>query len=263
MRDMETIVHELNEMKRIILRIAGATMFVFIMLLVLSPGTKKIAGVSIPVFASGEPSLAASFFRSAEQMLVPEGVPVVALGPVSSFMAPVLVALLVALFVVFPYALHSLARYLRPALTVSERRLLSMIVWPALLLFYLGGALAYFLILPRTYAILYSFSAPMGVAPMFALDDFVSSVFLVTLSVGAIFLLPVLMAVLTRSGLVSRRFWFRHWRGAVLSALFFSAVITPDGSGVTMAFLSVPLVALYGVGAAIRLPGTSAVTPVY
>jgi sec-independent protein translocase protein TatC len=260
---MESIARELTELKWLILRTLGLLALVFAALLTLSPGDTRIVGIPVPVFAPGGPSLAAELFRMAKDTLVPEGVPVVALGPVSSFIAPMLVAFLVALLVVFPYGLSVAARYLRPALAPAERRLLSAILWPALFLFYIGAALAYFVILPRTYDILYSFSAPMGVAPMFALDEFVTSVFLLTLSVGAIFLLPVVMAVLTRSGLVSRSFWLRHWRGAVFAALLFSAVVTPDGSGVTMAFLSVPLVALYGVGAAVRLPGTPAPHPVY
>jgi sec-independent protein translocase protein TatC len=62
------------------------------------------------------------------------------------------------------------------------------------------------------------------------------------------FLLPVLMTVLTRLSIVSHEQWLRHWRGALVAALLFSAVVTPDGSGVTMIFLFIPLIVLYGIG---------------
>ncbi len=196
-------------------------------------------------------SYAGRLFLSAKNSLVPEGIPVVATGPVSAFVAPIVTAFLVAILVTFPLGIFFLIRFLRPALRREERRTLSLFVLPSLILFYGGCALAYFLIIPTTFRVLYGFSAPMGVEAFFALDDFISSVFFLTVSVGLAFLLPVVMIALSRIGIVPGLFWLRHWRGAMLAAIVFSAVITPDGSGVTMAFLSVPLVGLYVTGAAV------------
>jgi len=199
------------------------------------------------------PSYAVRQFLSAKETLIPGGVPVVALGPVAPFVAPITMALLVALLVTFPFGLWSVVRFLRPALRSGERRALARTIVPSLILFYSGCSMAYFIIIPRTFSILYSFAAPMGVAPFFALDEFISSVFFLTISVGIAFLLPVVMAISSRLGFVPRGFWLRHWRMAVFLAIFFSAVITPDGSGITMVFLSIPLIVLYGIGAAVSV----------
>ena len=91
--------------------------------------------------------------------------------------------------------------------------------------------------------------------PYFSLDSFVSSVFLLTVSVGVIFLLPVVMVLLTRLSIIPHEWWWEHWRGALLTSLILSAVITPDGSGVTMAFLFIPLMLLYGIGAVLSKSG--------
>lgn len=186
---------------------------------------------------------------SAEAYLLPPNVSLVVLGPVSAFTAPLMMVFLVAFLVTFPYLLYSLVHFLIPALKEGERKVLYTALIPSLVLFYLGCALAYFFIIPETFSLLYAFAPPLGVVPFFSLDAFVSSVFLVTISVGVLFLLPVGMSMLSRIGAVSREFWFNHWRGALLSTVVLSAVITPDGSGVTMVFLSVPLVMLYGIGA--------------
>lgn len=231
---MSHMAHEFGALKRTIVRYALVLFSAFAALLALP--------------AKG-PSYAVRLFLSAKESLIPEGVPVVALGPVAPFVAPIMMALLVALLATFPFGLWSVVRFLRPALRPGERRALSRAVVPSLGLFYAGCALAYFVVIPSTFAILYSFAAPMGVAPFFALDEFISSVFFLTISVGVAFLLPVAMVAASRLGLVPHGFWIRHWRGAVLSAILFSAIVTPDGSGVTMAFLSAPLVGLYGVGA--------------
>lgn len=231
---MFSLSHELLVFRSVIIRYSIIFFVVFVGLL------------ALPIDG---PSYATGAFLSAKVSLVPDGIPVVALGPVSSFVAPIMMAFLIALLATFPLGLWFVVRFLRPALKRNERRVLSVYVFPAIILFYVGCALAYFVIIPATFSILYSFSDPIGVVPMFSLDAFVSSVFFLTASVGFVFLLPVFMAVSSRIGLISGEFWFRHWRLAILSAVVFSAVITPDGSGVTMALLSAPLLGLYAIGA--------------
>lgn len=251
---MGKISHELYELKRIIIRLGVVFLVVFVGFFTLTTEEYAFFGKHIPFLAFGEPSLATKLLLSAKSFLVPADVPVVALGPVSSFTAPITMAFLVTLLIIFPYALYSLVLFLRPALYQSEKRSLYSMMVPALVLFYLGCTLAYFVIIPKTFAILYSFAVPIGIAPLFALDDFISSVFLITLMVGLAFLLPIVMAILTRLGVVPRGFWLGHWRIAIVCIVIFSAVVTPDGSGVTMVFLSVPMAALYGAGAVAYAP---------
>lgn len=213
--------------------------------------------VAVALFVFGSPTFATQIFLSAKAFLIPKGVSLVVLGPVSAFIAPLLMVFLIAFLATFPYMLYSFMRFLMPALLERERRTLYLLLIPSLILFYLGCALAYFVIIPETFSILYSFAAPLGVTTFFSLDTFISSVFLVTISVGVLFLLPVVMVMLTRVGILSQQFWFIHWREAILSTVIFSAVITPDGTGVTMVFLSIPLLVLYGIGALVSRESSS------
>jgi sec-independent protein translocase protein TatC len=246
---MSGVAAELGELKGKLSRFVGMFLLMSFGLLSLTIQKMTIFGVSVPVPVFGAPTLATQAFLAAKTSLIPEGIAVVALGPVSSFLAPVMMAFLLALLITFPFGVYSAVSFLRPALRPHERQILSRTVIPALMLFYLGCALSYFLIIPQTFAILYSFADPMGVAPLFALDDFILSVFALTVSIGFAFLLPVVMVFLSRIGLVPGAFWTRHFRGALLGMLIFSAIVTPDGSGVTMAFLLAPLLTLYGIGA--------------
>ena len=59
----------------------------------------------------------------------------------------------------------------------------------------------------------------------------------------------------SRLSVIPHEWWWEHWRGALLTSLILSAVITPDGSGVTMVFLFVPLMLLYGIGAVLSKSG--------
>lgn len=245
---MEPLVQELKSLRTSLVRFVIVFSGLVILLLGTTSGECEIFGRTVPCPVLGTPSIATELFLEAQALLVPTGVPVVALGPVSAFFAPLCFALLAAALLTFPYALYLLGSYLWPALHPLERRILILTILPALTLFYIGAALAYFVIIPKTYTLLYSFALPMGVTPMFALDDFLASTTLLTLLTGFAFLLPVGMVLLSRIGLIPATFWRSHWRGALLVTLIFSAIVTPDGSGVTMVFLALPLMILYGSG---------------
>lgn len=246
---MKYVSEELKRVRGVIIRFALVFLLFFISLLVLAPQPMATGGIPLTMATQGRPSLAMELFLLAKGNLIPDGIPVVALGPVAPFVAPIVMAFLIALLLSFPFGLFGIARFLRPALRPEERGVLSSILLPSLFLFYLGCGLAYFLIIPKTFSVLYSFAEPMDVLPFFALDDFISSVFFLTVSVGIAFLLPVFMVGASRMGIFPKRFWFQHWRGALVSAIIFSAIITPDGSGVTMMLLSLPLFFLYLIGA--------------
>ena len=226
------LLKELGEVRSIFIRFALA-----------------LFAVALLMLAVGTPSPATRLFALMKASLLPPGVSVVALGPLSSFIAPISIAFMVAFIISFPYLLFSLLRYVRPALYEKERRAISYLLFFSLALFFSGCAFGYAILIPNTLAVLYSFAGPLGVTPFFSLDAFIGAVFGLTISAGISFLIPVIMITLSSVGLVPAVAWKSHWRAAVLVVFVFSALITPDGSGVTMVILSVPLLLLYGAGA--------------
>ena len=69
-----------------------------------------------------------------------------------------------------------------------------------------------------------------------------------TIAFGLSYQLPVVMWASTKSGIVEPRFWRQNMRYALVAIIIFGAAITPDGSGVTMWFVSGPMIALYFLG---------------
>ncbi len=244
----EYLASELSAFKRLVIRGTIVLFLVFFGLFFLGPSERTIGNITVPFVSFSSVSFATNLFLFTRETLLPEGISVVALGPVSSFLAPIMMAFLTAILVVFPVGLLLFFQYLRPALKETERKTFFRFLFPSVFLFYCGCAVGFFIIIPQTFALLYSFSDPIGVAPFFALDDFVSSVFFLTISVGLAFLLPIGMAALSCSGVIPPEFWKRHFRGAVFVIVLFSAIVTPDGSGITMAFLALPLFGLYVIG---------------
>jgi sec-independent protein translocase protein TatC len=68
------------------------------------------------------------------------------------------------------------------------------------------------------------------------------------LGFGIAFQLPILMYGISLTNLVSPRFWRDNFRYAAIILVVFGAIITPDGSGVTMWFVAGPMIGLYLAG---------------
>jgi sec-independent protein translocase protein TatC len=72
------------------------------------------------------------------------------------------------------------------------------------------------------------------------------------LGLGAVFEMPVVIALLSSMGLVTPGFLWKHFRIAILVIAVLSAVITPTGDVMTMAVFAGPMILLYllGIGVA-------------
>lgn len=207
-------------------------------------------------FPSGV-SFAVVFFENMRATLVPPGVELLVTSPFSAFVAEISVALFLGFLATFPFLLYKIMAYIRPALYPREKKILYKAIFPSLALFAAGCFFAYFIIIPPAFTFLYAYAGHIGATAFFSVNEFITWSFTFMFVTGLFFLLPVFMISLTRFGIVAPHFWREKWRVMLFAILAFSAIITPDGSGITMFLLSLPVAALYGLGAyaSARPPG--------
>lgn len=122
------------------------------------------------------------------------------------------------------------------------------IISPMFLLFIFGVVFSYVLVIPLTLEFLYKYGESIGVETLLTVNDFIAFVLQFILAFGIAFQLPVLMYVLSLSGLTDSKFWQRNFRYAIIIITVFGAIITPDGTGVTMWFIALPMIGLYALG---------------
>ena len=135
------------------------------------------------------------------------------------------------------------------------------IISPIFLLFIIGVVFSYVLVIPLTLDFLYKYGESIGAETLLTVNDFIAFVLQFILAFGIAFQLPVLMYVLSLSGLTDSKFWQRNFRYAIIIITVFGAIITPDGTGVTMWFIALPMIGLYAVGIiAIRRKEGNAIT---
>ncbi len=248
----------LGELRRRLKVTLLAVLVLFVVFMTFSLGTVHVLGTDVPMvlpaLAANESPMANQFFRALVASLVPAqvgGVPIqlVAKAPWDGVLVQIKAAFFLALVAASPLIAHEFSGFLGPGLKPSEKRLLLRVTAPSLALFAVGVVLCYVVVLPFSFTLLYSVQGGLGVSVyLLFLDDFVTFALLFLLGFGLAFQLPVVMYGLSWVGVVSAGFWRRHWRAAVVGILFFGALITPDGSGLTMMLVSLPMLALYVVG---------------
>jgi len=213
-------------------------------------GLISLWGISLPVPTLGNSSgsIAAETFTLLSQALIPQGVELVVIDPITPFAVQAQIAATLAFVVLLPLLIATFLRHLFPALYASERLYTLVLFLPACVLFTLGAAFALFFVIPSTFSVLYQFAPDIGASALFSADAFVRISLGLVVASGVAFMLPVLMAILALCGLISSSAFIHSWREACVGILAFCAIITPDGSGVSMLVLATPLALLYCLG---------------
>jgi sec-independent protein translocase protein TatC len=164
-----------------------------------------------------------------------------------AFFVQVKVALFAALMLSFPVLATQAWRFVAPGLYVKEKKAFLPFLLMTPIFFMAGASFAYFLAMPWALHFLLSFQGDIGGVNQEALPgvgNYLNFCTRFIFGFGAAFLLPILLMVLERAGIVTREQLTRSRRYAVVAAAAVAAVLTPPDV-VSMLLLLVPLYGLY------------------
>lgn len=193
-------------------------------------------------------NIAAQITWHLRDALVPDTVQLIQTAPGEAFFAQIYIAALVGVAASMPFIVREAAAFIRPALEEREIHVSRAISLPAVGLFATGCIFSYYMVVPYILDFLYRYGESAGLVTFLNVIDFVTFVLQFLIAFGISFQLPLAMYAATMSGMVSPDFWKRNARYAIVAIVVFGAVITPDGSGVTMWFIAAPMIALYAAG---------------
>lgn len=166
-----------------------------------------------------------------------------------AFFVQVKVAFFAAMMIAFPVIANQLWQFVAPGLYRKERRALLPFLLATPLLFLMGAAMAYYIAIPMALHFLLGYSGMVGGVQQQALPaigNYLSFVMQFLFGFGAAFLLPVLLMLLERAGIVTRQQLIAARRYAIVGAFAIAAVLTPPDVG-SQLLLAIPLVILYEI----------------
>lgn len=159
--------------------------------------------------------------------------------PISTVMR---VSLFTGFAVAFPYIALELFLFAAPGLS-RRARIWGLFAIPvATMLFIIGMAFAYYVMLPAGLPFLLNF---MGITTVPRPSNYIRFVTGLLFWIGIAFEFPLVIYILAKLGFVKARMLIQQWRLAVVIIAVLSALITPTVDPVNMSLVMLPLILLY------------------
>ncbi|MBH9553263.1 twin-arginine translocase subunit TatC [Inhella gelatinilytica] len=177
---------------------------------------------------------------------LPGGAKLIATGTFAPFMVPLKITLMGGFLLALPFVLYQVWAFVAPGLYSHEKRFILPLVVSSTLLFFVGVAFCYYLVLPAMSKFIVAFApASIQVAP--DIEQYFGTVLTLFMVFGIAFEVPVAVVVLAALGVVSVE-KLREWRGYfAVGAIIVAAIVTPPDV-ISQISLFVPMVVLYEVG---------------
>ncbi len=227
MTPTESFISHLIELRNRLLKIVLGFVLVFIGLF---PFANKIyALLAAPMLAK-----------------LPEGGQMIATAVTTPFFVPMKVAMMAAFVISLPHTLYHIWAFVAPGLYAHEKKLMVPVIVASSLLFLIGMAFAYFAVFPTVFGFVVS-SAPVGVAVMTDISEYLDFVMTLFMAFGLAFEVPIAVVLVARFGWVSIAQLKEARSYVIVGAFVLGAIFTPPDI-ISQFMLAVPLWLLYELG---------------
>jgi len=175
---------------------------------------------------------------------LPAGQHLIYTEPTEAFVLYLTIAGIAGAVIALPLVMTQVWLFIAPGLYSHEKKMAIPFVLLSSICFIAGAAFSHYIVFPLTWKFFVSFTSDYitfmpRIEPAFAL--YIKMI----LAFGLVFQMPTIVLFLARMGMVTAGFLWRHTKYALLIIVIVSAIVTPDGGGVSLVAMSIPLFFLY------------------
>ena len=170
-------------------------------------------------------------------------------GLTEAFFTYLSVAFFAGCFLTFPIILMQIWMFVAPGLYKNERKVFLPYLIATPILFFFGGALVYYMVIPMAWHFFLSFqsSGADTVLPVqleASVKQYLDLIMMLIFAFGLSFQLPVLLTLMARAGIVGANALAAFRKYAIVAIFTVAAVITPPDV-ISQLSLAVPICGLY------------------
>ena len=177
---------------------------------------------------------------------LPRGATLIATNVISPVLVPLKITLMAAFMVALPVVLYQVWAFVAPGLYSHEKKMVLPLVVSSTILFVVGVAFCYFLVIPGMSQFIQMF-APKSITAAPDIEQYFGFVLTLFLVFGIAFEVPIAVIVLVRIGVVSVEQLQKARGYFVVGAFIVAAVVTPPDV-ISQLALAVPMCLLYEAG---------------
>lgn len=177
---------------------------------------------------------------------LPDGTKLIATNVISPILVPLKITLMAAFMVALPIVLYQVWAFVAPGLYSHEKKMVLPLVISSTLLFIIGVAFCYFLVIPGMSKFIQAF-APTSITAAPDIEQYFGFVLTLFMVFGIAFEVPIAVIVLARIGVVKIE-QLRAWRGYFIVASFIVAAVVTPPDVISQLALAIPMCILYEIG---------------
>ena len=166
-----------------------------------------------------------------------------------TFLTYLKVSFFTSLFITSPFILMQIWKFIAPGLYEHEKSSIIPYLVITPILFFLGGALVYYLIMPLAIKFFLSFESSGNITNLpiqleAKVNEYLSLIMKLIFAFGLSFQLPVVLSLLARVGVIDSEFLKKRRKYVVVIIFAAAAILTPPDP-ITQIGLAIPLLILY------------------
>ncbi len=219
-----TFLEHLDELRRRLIRVVTYILGGFVACFYFSPQIYHF--ISMPILKA-----------------LPAGTKLAYTNPTDPFTNYMKVGFIASIFLTAPLTLYEVWKFIAPGLYRKEKKYVVPFMLSSVILFLLGGAFCYLLVLPQAYGFLINLGKDF--MPVIRIDEYLDLTNMMLLGFGLVFEMPVIVAFLSLFGLVTAKFLWSSFRYAIVGIVVVAAVISPTGDAFNLMIWSAPMILLY------------------
>ena len=170
-------------------------------------------------------------------------------GLTEAFFTYIKVAFFAGIFVTFPFLLAQVWMFIAPGLYKAEKRAFLPFLIATPILFFTGGAVVYYAVMPMAWPFFLSFQTgaqetTLPIQLEARVSEYLDLIMTLIFAFGLCFQLPVLLTLMGRAGLISADWLASKRKYALIITFIVAAFLTPPDV-ISQITLAVPILGLY------------------
>ena len=172
-------------------------------------------------------------------------------GLTEAFFTYMKVAFFTGIFLAFPLLLIQIWAFIAPGLYKHEKTAFAPFLVATPILFFLGGACVYYVVIPQAWPFFLSFQTGAGETALpiqleARVSEYLDLILTLIFAFGLCFQIPVILTLLGKTGVITAQSLSKYRKYAVIAAFVLAAFLTPPDI-ISQVLLALPILALYEI----------------
>jgi sec-independent protein translocase protein TatC len=146
-----------------------------------------------------------------------------------------------------PFILFFIGQFVAPALTEREMKAVLPLCFAAMVLFLIGAAFSFFLLMPSTIKIAIELNNAFELENRWTAGNYYNTLTWLVVGTGGVFQFPLVIVLLVWLGIMTTAFLKKYRRHAIVVIFILAAIVTPTPDPFTQTLFAAPLYGLYEI----------------